>query len=104
MNVQPSNTPPSLTDGKMSLHAQITKDASKQTYYTIRFLVDRDRVQDAFRSHAYLRWLDDLLDTLPLLSNRWRICSPGSKACWKNATRGSASKPAALKSRSSRSW
>jgi phytoene/squalene synthetase len=40
----------------------ITKAASKQTYYTIRFLVDRDRVEDAFRAYGYFRWVDDVLD------------------------------------------
>jgi phytoene/squalene synthetase len=45
-----------------SLAAQITKAASKQTYYTIRFLVDRSRVADAYRAYAYFRWLDDVLD------------------------------------------
>jgi hypothetical protein len=40
----------------------ITKNASQQTYYTIRCLVDRDRIQDAFRAYAYFRWVDDILD------------------------------------------
>lgn len=40
----------------------ITRAASKQTYYTIRFLVDRNRVDDAFRAYAYFRWVDDILD------------------------------------------
>jgi phytoene/squalene synthetase len=40
----------------------ITKAASKQTYYTIRFLVDRDRVDDAYRAYGYFRWVDDILD------------------------------------------
>jgi len=40
----------------------ITKAASKQTYYTIRFLVDRDRVEDAYRAYGYFRWVDDTLD------------------------------------------
>ena len=40
----------------------ICKAASRQTYYTIRFLVDRDRVLDAYRSYAYFRWVDDCLD------------------------------------------
>jgi phytoene/squalene synthetase len=40
----------------------ITRTASTQTYLTIRFLVDRSRVQDAFRAYAYFRWLDDALD------------------------------------------
>ncbi len=45
-----------------ALAASITKAASKQTYYTIRFLVDRDRVQEAYYAYAYFRWVDDLLD------------------------------------------
>ena len=40
----------------------ITKAASKQTYYTIRFLVDRERVDDAYRAYGYFRWVDDTLD------------------------------------------
>ena len=40
----------------------ITWKASKQTYLTVRFLVDRDRVADAYRAYAYFRWLDDRLD------------------------------------------
>ena len=40
----------------------ITKAASKQTYYTIQFLVDRARVDDAHRAYAYFRWVDDTLD------------------------------------------
>jgi len=40
----------------------ITKAASKQTYYTIRLLVDRERMDDAYRSYAYFRWVDDTLD------------------------------------------
>lgn len=45
-----------------SLALSITKSASKQTYYTIRFLVDRERVADAYRAYAYFRWVDDVLD------------------------------------------
>jgi phytoene/squalene synthetase len=44
------------------LAASITRAASKQTYYTIRLLVDRERVADAYRAYAYFRWLDDRLD------------------------------------------
>lgn len=40
----------------------ITNAASKQTYYTIRFLVDRERVDDAYRAYGYFRWVDDTLD------------------------------------------
>lgn len=45
-----------------SLASAITKAASKQTYYTIRFLVDRPRIEDAYRAYAYFRWVDDVLD------------------------------------------
>jgi phytoene/squalene synthetase len=42
--------------------SSITKAASKQTYYTIRFLVDRERVDEAYLAYGYFRWLDDVLD------------------------------------------
>jgi len=45
-----------------TLAASITKSASKQTYYIIRFLADRDRVEDAYRAYGYFRWVDDALD------------------------------------------
>ncbi|MGZ9222826.1 MAG: squalene/phytoene synthase family protein [Anaerolineales bacterium] len=45
-----------------TLAESITKAASQQTYYTIRFLVDRERVMDAYRAYAYFRWVDDTLD------------------------------------------
>lgn len=45
-----------------SLAAAITKAASRQTYYTILWFVDRGRVGDAFRAYAYFRWVDDALD------------------------------------------
>ena len=55
-----------------SLASSITKAASKQSYYTIRFLVDRDRVENAYRAYGYFRWVDDILDadsgSGPLLS------------------------------------
>jgi phytoene/squalene synthetase len=47
------------------LASSITKAASQQTYYTIRFLVDRERVADAYRAYAYFRWVDDTLDAGP---------------------------------------
>jgi len=45
------------------LAASISRAASKQTYFTIRLLADRSRVQDAYRAYAYFRWLDDRLDS-----------------------------------------
>jgi phytoene/squalene synthetase len=48
------------------LAARITKAASRQTYYTVRFLVDRDRIPNAYRAYAYFRWVDDRLDQASL--------------------------------------
>ena len=45
-----------------SLASSITEAASKQTYYTIQFLVDHERVDDAYRAYGYFRWVDDVLD------------------------------------------
>lgn len=47
---------------EMGLAPSITKAASEQTYYTIRYLVDHERVTDAYRAYAYFRWVDDSLD------------------------------------------
>ncbi len=44
------------------LGAAITRAASLQTYTTVRLLVDRERVQDAYQAYAYFRWVDDWLD------------------------------------------
>jgi phytoene/squalene synthetase len=48
-----------------ALAATITRAASKQTYYTIRLLVDTGLVEDAYRAYAYFRWVDDWLDQEP---------------------------------------
>jgi phytoene/squalene synthetase len=45
-----------------TLAATITKAASEQTYLTIRLLIDRKLVDDAYRAYGYFRWVDDLLD------------------------------------------
>lgn len=45
-----------------NLPERITKEASRQTYYTIRLLADRERRRDGFRAYAYFRWVDDTLD------------------------------------------
>lgn len=55
-----------------NLAAAITKSASLQTYYTIRLLVDRERVDDAYRAYAYFRWVDDTLDS-PAISKQERL-------------------------------
>lgn len=42
--------------------ASMTREASIQTYYTIRYLADKDRADDAYRAYAYFRWVDDRVD------------------------------------------
>jgi len=44
------------------LAISITKEASLQTAYTIRFLADRNLMADAYRAYAYFRWVDDWID------------------------------------------
>ena len=51
-----SNSPES------NLAESITRTASRQTYYTIRWLADRGRAANAYRAYAYFRWVDDQLD------------------------------------------
>jgi phytoene/squalene synthetase len=48
---------------QQTLASAITKAASKQTYYTVRFLVDPESVADAYRAYGYFRWVDDTLDS-----------------------------------------
>jgi phytoene/squalene synthetase len=45
-----------------ALAASLTYRSSRQAYWTIRLLVDRKRVSDAYRAYGYFRWLDDQLD------------------------------------------
>ena len=45
-----------------TLAAAMTRDASRQSYLTIRWLADRAYRADAFALYAYFRWLDDTLD------------------------------------------
>ncbi len=49
-------------DQTAKLARSITKEASKQTYYTARYMVDRNLVDDFFRAYAYFRWMDDMID------------------------------------------
>jgi phytoene/squalene synthetase len=62
MTDTPIPNSPQGQGGKRDLAAQITRAGSKQTFYTFRYLADRDHVDDGYRAYAYFRWLDDLLD------------------------------------------
>jgi len=45
-----------------ALARRITWRESKQSYLTMRLLVDRDLVDDGYRAYAYFRWADDVVD------------------------------------------
>lgn len=49
-------------ESNRALAERITRAASQQTFYTIRFLADRDLMADAYSAYGYFRWLDDQLD------------------------------------------
>lgn len=44
------------------LARQITFRESKQSFFTMRLLVDKDLVDDSYRAYAYFRWADDVVD------------------------------------------
>lgn len=58
-----------MNNTNLQLAPSITKAASNQTFYTIRFLADRERVLDAYRAYAYFRWVDDTLDAENITPN-----------------------------------
>jgi phytoene/squalene synthetase len=51
-----------MTHASAALAQSITWAGSKQTYYTIRLMVDKDLVDDCCRAYAYFRWADDMID------------------------------------------
>ncbi len=51
-----------MTNNTAILAQSITRHGSKQTYFTARLMVDRDLKSDFFRSYAYFRWMDDMID------------------------------------------
>ncbi|MES0360908.1 MAG: squalene/phytoene synthase family protein [Anaerolineales bacterium] len=51
-----------MRSGSAELAQSITRAGSKQTYYTARFMVDKDLVDDFYRAYAYFRWIDDVID------------------------------------------
>src|SRR5512143_868126 len=66
----------------------ITQAASKQTFYTIRFLVDRERVDDAYRAYGYFRWVDDVLDADTRSESERRAFLVRQKSLLKSCYRG----------------
>ena len=53
---------PELRRVRSAPAALITRQASMQSYLTIRGLADRAYRSDAFALYAYFRWLDDMVD------------------------------------------
>jgi phytoene/squalene synthetase len=51
-----------MTNNTAILAQSITHQGSKQTYFTARLMVDKDLTNDFFRSYAYFRWMDDMID------------------------------------------
>jgi len=51
-----------MTNDTAILAQNITQQGSRQTYFTARIMVDKDLTSDFFRSYAYFRWLDDVID------------------------------------------
>ncbi|MEJ2557960.1 MAG: squalene/phytoene synthase family protein [Anaerolineae bacterium] len=79
--------------------SSITKAASKQTYYTIRFLVDRARVDDAYRAYGYFRWVDDVLDADSGSGAERRAFLERQKSLLEKCYRGEAPRDANLQER-----
>lgn len=79
-----------------TLAPAITKTASKQTYYTIRFLADRERMADAYRAYAYFRWVDDTLDAESVSASERIDFLERQKSLLEKCYRGQAPQNAAL--------
>jgi phytoene/squalene synthetase len=77
----------------------ITRAASKQTYYTIRYLADRERVADAYRAYAYFRWVDDVLDTGPAYGPERSAFLQRQKSLLEGCYRGEAPRDANIQER-----
>jgi phytoene/squalene synthetase len=53
-----------MTENTARIAREITRVSSKQTYYTVRLLVDSNLEEDCHRAYAYFRWVDDCIDEL----------------------------------------
>ena len=51
-----------MQENSAALARSITREGSKQAYYTARLMVDKDLVNDFNRAYAYFRWIDDIVD------------------------------------------
>ena len=53
-----------MEESTAQLARSITRSGSRQTYWTARLLVDKERMDDFFRAYAYFRWADDIIDAV----------------------------------------
>jgi phytoene/squalene synthetase len=89
-NLRPQDQRTRFLASDSTLPMRITRDASKQAYYTVRVLVDRDRTLDAYRAYAYFRWVDDHLDQplstrserLPFVERQQTLVDNGYRGHW----------------------
>jgi phytoene/squalene synthetase len=51
-----------MVNDSEQLARSITRDSSKQSYFTACFLADRELVNDCLKAYAYFRWADDVVD------------------------------------------
>lgn len=51
-----------MNESTADLARSITRQGSKQTYFTGRLMIDRDLADDFYRAYAYFRWVDDIID------------------------------------------
>lgn len=79
---------PEGSRSSQKLAVSITKAASKQTYYTLRYLVDRQRVPDAYRAYAYFRWIDDWIDQVAMEKSERVAFMDRQKALMNSCYRG----------------
>jgi phytoene/squalene synthetase len=49
-------------DTTTALSHTITRNGSKQSFYSLKFMADKDLVDDALGAYAYFRWVDDFVD------------------------------------------
>ena len=52
-----------MTDSSLTLARWTTRAGSLHSYLIIRWLVDPDLADEAYRAYAYFRWIDDRLDS-----------------------------------------
>ncbi len=49
-------------DTTTALSRTITRNGSKQSFYSLKFMADKDLINNALGAYAYFRWVDDFVD------------------------------------------